>query len=643
MVFNRPNRPNKPSQAIKKPTQSAPKKVITTGGNQGGNNSNNPPPPSPWLDPNNEPSPHETASFVEYLRWMREPDRDNYKDGTKVQMLNMATERANYRQRLTTLVKRTELIAGKNNTFQVKCPWRIRVGGHRGPESILLPAFDALGMPYLPSSTLRGAARNQAIRELIAEKKLDWKAAQNHPEIAKYFGSLEAQDKDKAGKVIFLDAYPLPSQGGGLAMDMANNIWKWEDNSPGYSPNPNPFLSLKEPTFVIGLKLGTLSNDPKVLDKVKNWLIKGLQAGIGSQINTGYGLLLKAGAGQPKQKQEFLRVEFALEGQLIHGHQRFTQWQFNDRRQEWQMRGQPQAEVRPTAFKSMLRYWFRAFALGVLEPSRVQTLESELFGGINPTKQYGYLQVNILDGRIAQKEPRPNYQGKNDPCGEQQGTLVLSFSPAARTEQAQNLKTLFTALTWLMFNLGGIGQGARRPCYSRKTRENAPWFRGSTFYIEEEDNKLWVAPEQISAFKTQFQGQLKEFYRSLGALVSQQLNYNRRRNDFPVSQQNWTDAVDANCEIIICNGKDKNDKPYALSILHSPQLKIQQGPRQDYDGNLCGKVAGGVKPSPVWIADLGDYQVVTVFGANQNPRRQYLEELKRQTSAQNYVKVFPLP
>ncbi|WP_017303841.1 RAMP superfamily CRISPR-associated protein [Spirulina subsalsa] len=640
MVFNRPNKPSKP---IKKAPETPSKKVITTGGNKGSNNSNNPPPPSPWLDPNNEPSPHETASFVEYLRWMREPDRDNYKDGTKVQILQMATEKADYRQRLTTLVKRTELIAGKNNTFQVKCAWRIRVGGHRGPESILLPAFDALGMPYIPSSTLRGAARNQAIRELMAEKKLEWGDAEKHPEIAKYFGSLEAEDKqNKAGKVVFLDAYPLPSKGGGLAMDMANNIWKWENNSLGYNPNPNPFLSLQETTFVIGLKLGSLSDDPKVLEKVKNWLIKGLQAGIGSQVNTGYGLLLKAGAGQPKQKQEFLRVEFALEGQLIHGHQRFTQWQFNDRRQEWQMRGQAEAEVRPTAFKSMLRYWFRAFALGVLEPGRVQTLEAELFGGIDP-KGYGYLQVNILDGRIAKKEPRPNYKGKNDPCGEQQGTLVLSFSPAAPTNKAQNLKTLFTNLTWLMFNLGGIGQGARRPCYSRQTRENAPWFRGSTFFIEEEDNKLWVAPEEISVFKTQFQQRLKEFYTSLGALVSQQFNYNRRRNDFPVSQQNWTDAVDANCEIVICKGRGQNNKPYALSILHSPQFKIQKGSRQDYDGNLCGQVTKGVKPSPVWIADLGDYQVVTVFGANQNPRRQYLEELKKQTSAQNYVKVFPLP
>ncbi|MDB9313720.1 RAMP superfamily CRISPR-associated protein [Spirulina sp. CS-785/01] len=652
MVYERPKRPNKPSKATKKPPTPPTKKVISkggknaprnkSGGRQGGNGGNNNTPPSPWLDPDNEPSPHETASFVEYLRWMREPDRDNYKDGTKVEILQQATENANYRQRLATLSKRTERIAGKNNTFQVKCPWRIRVGGHRGPESILLPAFDALGMPYIPSSTLRGVARTQAIRELMAKNpQLNWKQAQDHPNIAKYFGSLEAGDADKAGKIVFLDAYPIPSQTGGLTMDIANNIWSWEGNDLNYSPNPNPFLSLKETTFLIGLRLTSRCEDAALLEPVKTWLIQGLQSGIGSQVNTGYGDLLKAGVGQPTD--EFFRVDFSLEGQLIHGYQRFTQWRWNDRRHEWQMRGQAQAEVRPTAFKSMLRYWFRAFALGVLTPQQVSTWEAQLFGGINP-KKYGYLKVSLLNGRIAQKEPRPNYKGQNDPCGEQQGTLVLSFSPETPNDQETQLKTLLKNLTWLLFNLGGIGQGARRPCYSRQNRDRAPWYRGSTFYIElEEADPFWEAPEQISAFKKTFQQRLKAFYQALGQLTSQNLDYNHRTNNFPVHQDTWTDAVDRNCEIIICNGRERNDKPYALNILHSPQFKIKRGSREDYDGNLCGKVVKGVQPSPVWIADLGDYQVVTVFGATQNPRRQYVEELSNQTSAKNYATVFPLP
>ena len=158
MVFDRPQAPgqsqpkssprtNKPNPATEESISQKPKKIITvgSGGNSGGGRSNGGDngggknPPSPWLNPNNEPNPAATASFVEYLRWMRSPDHE-YKDPTKVQILQMAEESANYRDRLSQLTQRTELIAGKENTFQVKCAWRIRVGGHRGPESIPAPS-----------------------------------------------------------------------------------------------------------------------------------------------------------------------------------------------------------------------------------------------------------------------------------------------------------------------------------------------------------------------------------------------------------------------------------------------------------------------------------------------------------------------
>ena len=261
MTFEKPkprNSNQSNSQAINKPTRNNPPANDNRGGHGGGNRGNGgnnndrngenqPPIPSPWLNPENEPKPHSEASFVEYLRWMRSPDTDNkYKDPTKVQILQMAEQGANYSKRLQELTRRTELIA--QNSFKVQCPWRIRVGGHRGPESILLPAFDALGIPYIPSSTLRGVARTQAIREIMAQQNTDWKNAEK--QIAAWFGSVETNNKkDQAGKVVFLDAYPLGDQNI-LAVDMANNIWQWDNNSPKYSPNPNPFLSLEKSMFM---------------------------------------------------------------------------------------------------------------------------------------------------------------------------------------------------------------------------------------------------------------------------------------------------------------------------------------------------------------------------------------------------------
>lgn len=612
------------------------------GGNGGGGNqpfNNQPIEPSPWLNAD-KPNPDVTASFVEYLRWMRSPDSE-YKDATKVQLLQMAEEKANYSIRLTQLTKRTKLIA--TETFQVKCPWRMRVGGHRGPESILLPAFDALGMPYIPSSTLRGVARNQAIREIMAKDGVDWRQAEK--QIAPYFGSLDTNNEsDRACKVVFLDAYPLPNQPtGGLAMDMANNIWKWDGDSPKYEPNPNPFLCLQDVTFLIGLRLASGCQDAAVLNQVKSWLSTGLQSGIGSQINTGYGELIRAGLSQ---RSDFFQVEFTLEGQLIHGRQKFknvlqpfqkdAQGQFRiDRQGKLKADTAPDAEVRPVAFKSMLRYWFRSFALGVLAPEEAKIWEAKIFGAINPQKR-GWLMVRISQGRVTQPEPRPNDRGRNDDCGEQEGVLGLYYSSEAPQDKKATLKQLAKNLTWLMFHLGGIGQGARRPCYSRENRQAAPWWRGATL-IPESDDSLWKLPSNPQEFQQLFQKQLREFYAALVQLGAE-FNYKSLKTVGTVGSDRWTEAIDTNCRIVVCAGNPDFGKPCALAVLHSEGLKI----RGDYDPDLCGKVGRPpIKPSPVWIADLDEYQVVTVFGATQNPRAKYLEELRR-TAGQNYVQIFPL-
>lgn len=609
------------------------------GSNQGGNHQNpgNNNHPSPWLEHPSDPrpTPNNSASFVEYLRWMRSFDSP-YKDPTKVQILQMAEERGNYQQRLQQLNQRTRLIAGQNNCFEVTSSWRIRVGGHRGPESILLPAFDALGMPYIPSSTLRGVARTQAIREFMDQDGLTWQEAEK--QIAPYFGSLDTPNKaDKAGKVIFLDAYPIPTNNGkcGLELDMANNIWNWGDGSnlPPYSPNPNPFFSLRKSKFLIGIR-PTGACDVQIFNQIRQWLIKGLTAGVGSQVNTGYGVLTT----NNQVPQGFFQIDFTLEGQLIHGRQRFTQWTWNDRRNEWQMRGNPESEIRSVAFKSMLRYWFRAFALGILPDNivkDVKDLEAKIFGAINP-QQRGYLIVRTANDKLIQKEAKQ----KNDDPGEQSGILILDYSTEIDTptneHKKPHLEKLAKSLTWLMFHLGGIGQGARRPCYSRQTRQYAPWWRGSTL-IPESDDQFWDLPDTPQAMQTLFRQRLQQFYQALNSFTNQPINPRNLRQNGIVRNNQWSEAVDANCRIFVCVGNEDFNKPYALAQLHNRTL--QNG--QDYDGNLCGQVrgAGGVKPSPVWISDLKNYQIVTVFGATQAPRSTYITNLR--DNAQTCLQIFP--
>lgn len=631
--LQRPNRPQQPTQnnqAIKPTNNNPPQKKPPSGGggnggnNNGGGGNNNPPQPSPWLNPENEPQPDQSASFVEYLRWMRPADHQ-HKDVTKTQILQKAQENANYIQRLDQLNRRTQLLAKGGIAFQVKSTWRIRVGGHRGPESILLPAFDALGMPYIPSSTLRGVARTQAIREIMAENNLEWKEAEE--KIAPYFGDINAkEEKNKTGKVIFFDAYPLPSKNGGLEMDMANNIWSWKDNSMQYSPNPNAFFSLKESTFLIGLRLSSHCQDKNIIEKVKNWLINGLQSGVGSQINTGYGELKQINdKNHPDNNKNsydsgFYRLDFELEGQLIHGYQKFENGNYG-------AKPRPQSEVRPVAFKSMMRYWFRVFASGVLPIKEVQNIEAELFGGINP-KKYGYLKVNVAE--------------TPSPCrNEQHGSVILSLSTETPTSQIKSLQKLYKHLLWFIVNMGGIGQGARRPKYERSSN---PRIRGCTIYINN-DEEFWETPNSIQRVQRQFQARLRDFNNSLGQVVGADINPNNLRTVGQVSKNFWNDVADSNCKILVCNGENISNKVYALKVLHSPEFN----PNGNYNPDLCGSPGNrnrDPQPSPVWIANVGDddfsCQIVTVFGANVNPRQEFIRLLSRNTSPQNFAQIFPL-
>ncbi|QLL29971.1 type III-B CRISPR module RAMP protein Cmr6 [Thermosynechococcus sichuanensis E542] len=589
------------------------------GGNAGGNrgtghtsNPSNGSPPSPWLehplDPRPNPAP--TAGFVEYLRWMRSPDSPA-KDGTKVELVTKA-EQGNYSQRLKVLTERTRQIAGQNNCFPVTCPWRIRVGGHRGPESILLPAFDNLGIPYIPSSTLRGVARAQAIREVMENEGVTWAEADKLAG-QRYFGYLDSSNpSEKAGKIIFLDAYPLPQQkNGGLAVDMANNLWSWDNGNLKYSANPNVFFSLRETSFLIGIK-PTEHCSPEMLHQVKRWLIRGLTQGIGSQVNAGYGVLVEL-------QKHFFSVDFTVKGQLIHGRQKFTRWTWNDRNQQWRMQGQPEDEVRAPAFKSMLRYWFRVFARGVLPPAEVQRLEGLIFGSIQPQPKHGYLRVRVINGQVTQCQARPNQEGKNDPCGVEEGTLMLDYSPEVPDSEKDTLAELVKNLVWLMFHLGGIGQGARRPCYSRKTRNQAPWWRGSNLIAKSGDT-FWELPKSAEEFKEKFQQRLQGFYQALGKLGNRIINPTQLLSVGTVSTNQWEEVADKNCRILLCrdHSRGEREKPYGLALLHN----FKQN--NNYDKNLCGSTG---KPSPVWVADLGDYQVITIFGVTKDPRLKFLKHL----------------
>ncbi|WP_256204718.1 RAMP superfamily CRISPR-associated protein [Cylindrospermopsis raciborskii] len=562
---------------------------------------------------------------------MRSPSKDTTVDSGTILELFEEFKDQDWSIPLKRLTERIIRLADTH--FEVKCPWRIRVGGHKGPESMLLPVFDALGMPYIPSSTLRGIARAIAMQDSTITEG----------EVKDIFGDIET--KSSMGKVIFLDAYPLPGKDkkAGLSGDMTNMLWTWNgDKTPEYSnPNPSIFLSLKNPSFVIGLRRTKYSpkqnnEEEDILYKVRNWLIKGLMEGIGYRVNTGYGKLRPSIKFVKELKDKeiivplspILRIKFELQGQLIHGSYSFEHWQRNN---IGKYRGKAISEVRPTAFRSMIRYWFRTLALGVLSPGDVKRLEMEIFGGLEKNPRTDNSHTGLFRVEIEEIEVKENYS--QDLPNFLSGKLTLHHNSQSQNlpeNRQQALSLLLYNLTWLMFRLGGVGQGARRPCYKRSSN---PYWRGSTLIPPDTTGEFWNLPDTILEFQELFRTRLKDFYRGLRTFSLIEFDYNELKTVQTTSRE-WIESVDKNCQIFVCEGKQSGNKCFALSVLHGPSFYKKE--------KVCGKSS---IPSPVWIRQLNyvtgiDYQVITVFGATTGLRRDFVQQLTKDPS--NCLQIFPL-
>ncbi|MGL4502462.1 MAG: type III-B CRISPR module RAMP protein Cmr6, partial [Planktothrix sp.] len=323
----------------------------------------------------------------------------------------------------------------------------------------------------------------------------------------------------------------------------------------------------------------------------------------------------------------FLQVSFTLTGQLIHSipelnrHTPFRKTKggslaINSMTSE--------SEVRPVAFKSILRYWFRAIGLGVLPVTEVRDrLEPQLFGAIQPQQTQGWLKCQVQE--ISAPKPRTLAQEQDAECLFQSGILNLSISTIVPLEHQKSMEELFNNLTWLMFHLGGVGQGARRPQYSRKNRSNPPWYRGTNLRIErvvpEEDQ--WQLPSTLQEFKQIFHLQLRGFYQNLAKLTQTRFS---PQSPLPISGQ-FIEVIGKDCTIVVCRlNTATSNKPFALDVLH----RLAHQGNGKYDPQLCGDA--NRNPSPIWIANFPNYQVVTVFQSSQAKRKNFLANLRQEAT-----------
>lgn len=397
------------------------------------------------------------------------------------------------------LSRRTELLAGgAENILRVSFNWRLRVGGTRGFDDRLLPAFHPVfGIPYIPASTLKGAARA-------------WARRRNATDIETILGMLEGKTA-KAAKVEFLDAFPLSPC---LDVDVATPQWKWsEQGNPlqvGYQPTPFPMLSLKQPALLIGLR----PTKPEYADYVpivRDWLENALKCGIGSRVSSGYG---RSSLGQTSY----------FPYSQVHPFELWTQGTYGSEPPSKENKWTGNPEFRPTAVRGILRYWFRSIALSLYRPSDCQSLENQIFGNLG---QQGKVGVSVRFKEKRSIDPF-NYEG----------SIYLEAVDQAHL-------TLMNELLILASHLGGVGRGSRRSLHKLDVDGNI-MTRGCYWSIDGQGLPLPCDAGQWRSFINRLRNAFRAVQQSTGNYPSNPGEPRSRRQD----------VLDTNAQILLLQSPD---------------------------------------------------------------------------------------
>jgi CRISPR-associated protein Cmr6 len=480
-----------------------------------------------------------------------------------------------------------DLAGGESNTFKISFSWRMRVGGTRGFAELLLPALHPVfGIPYIPASSLKGAALAWAERH-----------HSNKGEIQELLGMLEGKTA-KAAKIEFLDAFPTKPC---LSVDVATPQWHWENPEQKviYNPEPHSLLTLEQPQFLIGFcPTGTQYADQ--VEVVKKWLENALKTGgIGSRVSGGYGRTVSQEA-QLGQSKSF---DFELWTQGMYGS--------NPPTKDNKYQGNP--EFRPTAIRGILRYWFRAVALGLYDAATCVTLEELLFGKLG---QQGKISVSTRINLSQRKDPYL-YTGK----------IILEAT------EAKYLSLIERCLV-LGSHLGGVGRGSRRPLHLLNNR-----MRGCYWLVDGDSLPLVGNDQQWRTF-------FKSVTDAFKAVEPSTKNYTSSPGQ-PGTKKRQQDVLDSNAQVwllkdtVLLNpekvknwqneGDSANVKGAALNLLYG-DTRFKGVSGGSGNANVGGELG---TPSFVWIKSIfpiadSPYQVVTIFGSNHPDRLKFATELKNQ-------------
>jgi CRISPR-associated protein Cmr6 len=492
-------------------------------------------------------------------------------------------------------------------------PGYSRVGGLPGFRERLLPVMHPVyGIPYVPASSIKGVIKA-------------WARNTKQPGIDRLLGYLDGK-KAAIAAVEILDAFPMQPC---LKVDVATPQWNWDGEQVKYKPVPHQLLSLENLKLQIGLRqtsCGTV-DDVKI---VKTWLEDALLSeGMGSRVSAGYGRASKVNSKtvpSTKNTHRFIsHHKFEFWSQGMYGVTPPTR----DNHYEGQ------TEFRTTAVRGILRYWFRAVALGLFPPAHCQTLEHILFGTLEPKARHGHIQILVSHLSDSPGDKKTLHQVS--------GTIALE----AKT---QDELTLLQHLLCLATHVGGVGRGSRRPLHINKDG-NREDLRGCYWQLTDNSMKLAYSVTEWLEFLKNLRNQCavvkQSIFQKLEVKEQDRLGqFTSLSTGTPGTPGNrYQDVLNSNARIYLLKASNLKhpsksgwnsiaNRGAALEFLYSSGYKGKSKTGQ-HNVNVGGALE---TPSFAWITSnhLQDsatgYQVITVFGANQSDRAQFCEKLTANTS-----------
>jgi len=179
-----------------------------------------------------------------------------------------------------------------------------------------------LGLPYIPSSTIKGINRLVFLISELEEKNVEFEKLNNIDDsefayIAACYGTQESK-----GNIIFLDAYPVDIPH--IRLDVMNPHYpkyyqkKQETPKENDSPVPILFKVVEEGTkfiFRVLVKKQKFSDSKlkNVLEKVRSSIKKELEEGIGAKNALGYGRFSTAIDKSPQKREDVKSMNYELD------------------------------------------------------------------------------------------------------------------------------------------------------------------------------------------------------------------------------------------------------------------------------------------------------------------------------------------